>query len=118
MHRRKINPTGYFAQNLRVPTVRLDATSSDAEATDQRRRYDADLMCVTESEIRNVKSFRAGLEDYSTVRLTLEKDPQMSRKNLLLTQNFAVASSNAKLRFLSAEIDRNMLHGRLSFAAP
>jgi len=114
VHRREVDSTRNLAKHLRISTIRLDASSSDAQAAHESRRNYAHLVSVAQSKIRDVKGLGAGFEHDTTVWLTLEKVPERSRRDLLLQQNLAVAGPNAKLGFLSAEIDCNMLRGRLS----
>src|SRR5688500_18456401 len=118
MHRWEIDSIRNFAEHLRVSTVSLYPSSADPKAAHQGRRNDANLMSVAQRKVRDMKGLRTSLEYHATVRLTLEEGLERPSRHLLFQQNLAVAGSNAKLRFLSAEIDCNMLHGRLSFAAP
>jgi hypothetical protein len=103
---------------LRVSAIGLYPSSADSQAANQRCWNDANLMSMAQSKVSDVKGLRTSLNYHATVRLTLEEGLERPGRHLLLQQNLAVAGSNAKLRFLSTEIDCNMLHGRLSFAAP
>jgi hypothetical protein len=118
MHRWEVDSTRNFAEHLRVSTISLYPSSTHPQAANQRRWNDPNLMIVAQSKVRNMKSLGTSLEYHPTVRLTLEEGLERPGRHLLLQQNLAVAGSNAKLRFPSAKIDCNMLHGRLSFAAP
>jgi len=118
VYRRQVDPTGNLAQHLCIAPIRLDSTSTDAEASHQRSWNDSHLVLVLQSRIGHVESFGARFEHHATVRLTLEENFQRPCGNPLLEQDLSVAAADTNLRFPSAEIDCNMLHGRLPCCAP
>jgi hypothetical protein len=98
---------------LRVAAVRLDASRSDSQAAHQRRRNYSNLVPALDRSVRDSERFRAALQDHPTRGLPTQELRQTERGDLAFVQDLAVRGPNTNLRFLPAEIDRNMLHGCL-----